>query len=567
MKNFSTLFNCLPVLVLLLAFYACSDRKGINDILSRAENIVEQQPDSALALLNSIQNPYELNVKQYAEYTLHLVQLKDKTYKNITSDTLIFMARDYFKKKNDLNNLTLSEFYCGRVLQSQGKVEEAMKSYLETKGMAEKINDIYLRGLVEFYIGGLNYDIDQYDEAVSHYQSALNYFSQISDSYKKLSAVYSCIGNSFLLENSSDSAFYYYQKGLDLAKSNNDSIRQIDIMQNMGVSFLKIGKVDSAKKMTIKAMELCSDNNQKAKLYLNLAKIYYQENKKDSALYYSDLALSLSGDEKSLNASIYKLISKTEESIGNYQKSLYYHQFYTKCLISILDEKENDNILEVQKKYDFELLQNANRKLIIERLWLSILSIIAFVIFSFSFYRNRILNREALLIAGKQIYQLKELSAKNNEIGNSISDTAVSENNNKLRNILLKQLDVFKKISLLEHFLKEDEKENGRKILKKVNEIMYNSENSFDWEIFYQPVNALHENFLIRLTNSYPELDKEDIIICCLSKIGFNNTEIALLVNSNQNIIQKRKTVIREKTGMKKQENFVKQLDCVFRRC
>jgi hypothetical protein len=37
--------------------------------------------------------------------------------------------------------------------------------------------------------------------------------------------------------------------------------------------------------------------------------------------------------------------------------------------------------------------------------------------------------------------------------------------------------------------------------------------------------------------------------------------EISLLIKTTQNAVQKRKSVIRQKTAMKEQENFIKQLD------
>ena len=219
------------------------------------------------------------------------------------------------------------------------------------------------------------------------------------------------------------------------------------------------------------------------------------------------------------------------------------------------------NILEVQKKYDFELLQNANKRLLIERLWISFLSILVVVIMFFVFYRNHTLNREALLIARQQFYQLQEMVNERPESPDSSFDNKRDEINNQLCNTLFVQLDMMKKLVLVGHQLKEEEKEKGKKILEKVNEILYNSKDKFDWKIFYQMVDALYDNYLTRLRELYPKLNEEDIVVCCLSKVEFNNTEIALLTGLNQNIVQKRKSVIRKKIGMKARESFIKQLD------
>ena len=553
-------FPILTLSISCLSFFSCSsDSWKAAAILQSAEKTVEQSPDRALVILDSIRNPYELNEKHYAEYTLRLVQAKDKAYKDIVSDTLIFKARDYFKKKNDLKNAALSEFYCGRVLQSQGQAENAMKNYLEAKKIAEIIGDRYLCGFAEFFMGGLNYDQLLYDEAIAHYRNATMDWAHCKDIYKKQTAVCEALGNTFLLKDFPDSAFYYYRKGLELAQLNNDSIIQIDIKQNMGVAFLEIGQIDSAKKMTMEALPLSKNKNQQAKLYLNLSKIFYSENKNDSALYYSKLSLELSDDDHFLQASIYLSLSEIEESSRNFQNSLAYHQQYAKHLASILDDNKDVNMLEVQKKYDFELLQNANKELVIDRLWISILFILIIITISLFFLRNHILDREALLAIKQQLYQEKAMIKEKNIKNKSSFDNATDEINMKLRDVLFKQLDILRKISLLENHLKPEEKESGKKILEKVNGILHNSKEKMDWGIFYQIINILYDNFLNRLKAL--QLSEEELHLCCLLKIGFSSAEIALLTGSTSNIVQKRKSAIRDKLKMKKQESFIKLLD------
>jgi len=525
-------------------------------IFDKIENMVEQYPDSALMLLDSIRNPYELNKAQYSKYILLLVQAKDKDYKDIAGDTLIFRAKDYFQEKNDLKHLALAEFYSGKVLQVQGKSDEAMKTYLEAKKTAKKTNNIHLCGLIEFFIGDLNYDHDLYNEAIIHYKNSVIDFSHLEDKYKNQIASYTCIGNSFLLTESVDSAFFYYRKGLELAEFHNDSIVQADIIQNMGVAHLHLGNPVQAKILLRQALSLTVNDINKAKIYMSLARIFYQENKKDSAGYYANLALNSSGADSFFKVAIYKLLFEIEESTGNYQKSLEYHKQYVGYLSDAFDENESSGILNIQKKYDFELLQNVNKKLVIQQLWISVILIImvlVVVVIAFIFYHRHTQNKEALLTAKQQIYQLKEMTYVS-------VDKKDNENSNKLRKVLFDQLNIFKKISLLEFYLQDEEKEKGKEILKKVNKIIHSS-NQNDMKSFYQFVNNLYDDFLIRLKNLYSNLNDEDILICCLSKAGLNNTEIALLTKSTPNIIPKKKTAIREKTGMKKQEDFLKQLD------
>jgi len=531
---------------------SCNGEQRKSDkLLEKAESLVELHPDSALALLDMIQNPYTLTKVQHAKYVLRLVQAKDKCDKDILSDTLIFQARDYFKESNRLNELAFAEFYCGRVFQTTGKSNEAMKAYLDAAFFARKTNNRGLIGLSEFFCGLLNYNQHLFDEAILHLKEGASNFSQTEGKSKNQIVIYNYIGNSFLLKQLPDSAFFYYNKGLFIARQHNDSVNQQYIVQNMGIAFLKLGNLKQAKESLKKAFVLSSNELQKAQVYFNLADIYYRESLKDSALFYLNHSLRMASNNAPMLANIYRLLSKIEESAGNYSQAMSYNELYTKYLANILEEKKDFTILDIQKKYNFELLSNANSKLLIERQRIFIGFILFVATAFFVFYRNRVKNHEAMLIAEQQIFQLKEMV--NRKFGSNAK-------NNELRKNLFRQLDIVKKISLIESYLKNDEKVKGKEVLKKVNEIIYGQDDN-NWSMFIEMVNVLYDNYLDRLRNSFPDLSESELLICCLSKIGLNNIEISLLIKTSQNAVQKRKSVIRQKTDMKEQENFVKQLD------
>jgi len=355
-----------------------------------------------------------------------------------------------------------------------------------------------------------------------------------------------------------DSTLFYERKNLEIAELNNDLAEQIKLNHFIGITLLEGGDISGAKEVTLYAMALCkqADNNSRLpRIYGNLADIYQEENKIDSALYYAKMALMSTNDNR-YKSVFYETLSDIEESRGNFQKSLEYLHFYIDYADSLYNQNQKYNILEVQKKYNFVSIQNANRKLIIEKLWIFIaliISVLFLIIILFYIYRKRTLNKEAILVARQQIHQLKEMISKRKKEENDA--------NKKLRDALYEQLDIIKKVSLLEGFLGDDTKLPGNVILRKVNKIIYKSNENFDWNTIFQSVNALYEDYLIRLKNTFPSLTEDEILVCCLLKIGFNNEEISLLLKSGTNFAQKKKTSIRKKTGMKKQEHFMKQLD------
>ncbi len=118
-------FVIVPILVV-----GCNYYIGNNDLIAKASQILEMQPETALALLESIDSS-TLNENQYANYVLLHIRAKDKTDQTISSDTAIFKVKDYFIKQKKWKKAALSCFYCGQVYHSQGNIEKAMQVYLD----------------------------------------------------------------------------------------------------------------------------------------------------------------------------------------------------------------------------------------------------------------------------------------------------------------------------------------------------------------------------------------------------------------------------------------------------
>ena len=144
----------IDFMLMLLAFGAVSCGKTETErILASAGGIVEQHPDFALTLLDSIPNPDDLNDKARNLFLLLQTQAKDKAYQDITADTVMFQVRDYYQKRNDAKNLAVSSFYCGRVWQEQGKQDSAIAEYLKADTYARNTGNVNLRGLSQSHIG------------------------------------------------------------------------------------------------------------------------------------------------------------------------------------------------------------------------------------------------------------------------------------------------------------------------------------------------------------------------------------------------------------------------------
>ena len=72
----------------------------------------------------------------------------DKNYIFVESDSLIRIARDFYRHSNDLRSRYLSKFYYGLVLHNQKENVEALINYLEAESDALRLEDPYLLGML-----------------------------------------------------------------------------------------------------------------------------------------------------------------------------------------------------------------------------------------------------------------------------------------------------------------------------------------------------------------------------------------------------------------------------------
>ncbi|MDR0866250.1 MAG: hypothetical protein LBO74_15155 [Candidatus Symbiothrix sp.] len=513
---------------------------------------------------------YSIGEKQ-AEDILATLDEKDKGFQDITSDTLILKARDYYIEKNNAEKASLACFYCGRVYQEQKEFDRAMEYYAEAENFAKRNEDYDLIGTIHFFMGNMYYTQFLANEAIEKLKSSLEITPRNPNNYTREIAIYNTIGNSYLMKtqlNNSlinperalllkDSSLIYYDKALQLARQHKDSTNLSSIKENIYMAYMKTGDMTTARTHLKEAIELSKDKS--ARLYFNLARLFYEENAKDSVIYYTDLALSIADKEKNnmLKSSIYKLLSKNEGQNENYKKALEYQDQYTFYLSNMLDEKRNNDILIIENKYNYEQTQNRNNQLLIERQYilLAVLGLIILVIAVY-FYSYRKINEQkthtlklekASLEAEQQVQALKSMAKSFNEKEKS------------LRMEVLSHFDILKKVALL----KEDNQLNDRtnykrSPLERINDIVYGTQEGYNWDRFFDSISNLHREIIDKINQTFPDLDSTERKICYLSYLDFSNSEMATLLGCALNTVEQKKTLIRKKLGMQDRGGNIK---------
>lgn len=546
----------IPILAILLI--SCNI-ESIPDIklLELSEQLIETHPDSALIFLNSIQFEEKFSDSQQAKYHLLKIKVKDKCYEDISSDTIIFKVKQYYISKNDKENITQSFLYSGLVLLEQGDNKKAMLEFLEAERYISGIDrQDCLKGLIQSSIAELFYQELLLDEAIKRFKSAVFYFSK-SNHYVNEAVTYNQLGLCFLMKEShSDSASFYLQKGLEIADASNDLKLKEGFRQNLGLLYRENGKPDKAIKFFEDALNYTEDNVITAKIYYNIAKTYLSENNIDSAQHFINIARILPQSETDYHTKKYlnELESKILKSKGNYKQALSLNEEY----LSFMEEEylmnENKAILDIEKKYNYELIKNKHNNLLIKNQRAIIIFLALFIlsiIMGISYYIKLSLNKKALEEADQKIIAFTDMveSYKQRVESFKQKNESFKQQEETFKSVLFTHFNILKKAALLEGYIRQRDREDGAKILKKFNEIIYGKE-KLDWNILYDAMNNLHNGFLDSLYKTFPELDDEEFKICCLIYNDFSNTEISIICGLSNRSITARRSSIRKKIGI-----------------
>ncbi len=128
-----------------------------------------------------------------------------------------------------------------------------------------------------------------------------------------------------------------------------------------------------------------------------------------------------------------------------------------------------------------------------------------------------------------------------------------NEQEKSLRNVVLQNFQILKKVALLESYMINNE--TNSKFIRKFNEIVY-GQDSLDWEQLYETINSLHDNLFNKIKKEFLSLTDQEFKICCLTIARLSNSEIGIILNNSASTIQYRKTYIRKKLGIPHQGNI-----------
>ena len=519
---------------------SCSRHNDAERLLSQAQAVMETSPDTAAMYLDSILMPEKfLKKDKYMEYLVTKVQAKYKNYDNIKYDTNIFETKKYFDKKAQSSKLTAhcqkyqmyAHLYSACVYDERGEYENAMSDYKTAFTLAENMQDSIYMWRINQYIGDLYLDQLYYDKALEHYKNSVTWIN--NDMHRALH--YTDMACIYYMKDMLDSVDYYIRYAVDIAEQTNDERVISQIYQNAHLYYRENDETEVAKKYLKMACEIYTDTLLENRYNLNFLTLYYKDGDVDSAsVYVRKLKdkYELVEDE-TMKISICSEFVKYYSMMNMCDSVLYYQSEISSVSQEIYKKYIEQNIYEIQKKYDYELQRNIYQSKLNKRLLLIIcILIVLFLVTIVSF-----------VIITNSKRREKTLSKQVDDLSNVISDYDKFKHEIKesFDNSLKERLNIIRKVNIFERNNKSS------KNIKEIKEYAYGSPYKTAFDASVDVIESSYNKITTFIRESYPELNETEYKICILSIAPLSTDDIANIVELGSDSVRKSRSNIRKK--------------------
>jgi len=548
MKREKNILFILTIL-LLLACTACDrSARHVTEHLSQAEELIWAAPDSALHILESISTSRHLTGKEQADYALLLSLAQYRCYIPVSSDSLINLAIEYYKDKNDADKKGAAFYVKGCILEEYTKdIPNALLAYKEAEMCIPDMNEKRYVARIYSSLGYINKKSFHFEPAKEYYQKAVQANIDGKDTVAYASNLLN-LSTLYYTLHQADSANRCINTLIDIADSLNDLDLQVKIYNNIANRKIFEKNYAEAEKYLIHAIRLSSPHFPD-KLSLGLANLYVYTGQKEKA--DSLFTHLLSCPDLLVRSNSY--LDLLNYFLTSHPKERSYLNHYITLTDSIYKENRAEEVGKIQQKYDNEVLARTNDQLYFRWILTSVVGSLICII-AVTFLQKKWRKANALQ---KQIEELEEKkkvltssSQENERYVIQISELESQINDLKNEKRRLKYFINKTKES------KKDKEDDYSSIFKTY--LSITKDKTYDKERerdnLRQWLNLTNQNFTDKLIKHYPVLSKSNQLmdVCCLTALNLSIEDIATLLGIGERTVERYTSDICKKVGLPK---------------
>ena len=507
----------------------------VNETLKDIESFIMERPDSALAVLDSIDRTLLKTDRHKAHHALLHAMALDKNYIDVDDDSLASVAVKYFSRKGPEKYHARSLYYLGLSYYYAQDYKKAILEFTKAEKVAERSDSLYL---------GMTKDIKATIYSATHNDSeALRLLKEAYDIYLELS-LHQYINNTELrLAN-------LYCNNDDFLKADSLYIHLIssekvdDFIKNSATKNKAFITISHYNKDYDKAAflydRLVNDSDASILTYKDYWAYAYSLSKVGRKEEAQSLVSQLKSVDSSGTADYWMYL--IEKSRGNSENALkYLEHTTTKTDKEVMKALQQSLALTQRDYYESEFInaefKARNRQLIAISVGVSSVLVLVLLLWATSVYVRR--QRE------EKEYYLNYA----NEIRRQLED-AKNEDYPQLKR---KYLEIYKsKFEMIgslyeEYVLYRGKKNAEHAIYSKVSEIInaFIGDNANQHQLESVLDDSL-DGIVSMLRNEMPRLKDIDYSIFCYMIIGFDATTISHLLNITTNVVYIRRSRMRQ---------------------
>lgn len=579
MKNIAIVLTAF----LIVFGISCGDRKHDIYLLKQAETLLKSNPDSALSLLDSIQEPLDLTTKNLARWSMLVSEIRDKQNEKMLSDTILSEAFSYWKRHGSPLEKSRMALFLGRSYFEADEYEKALEQYAYALEVADEAKEYNQAGYICTYMADVYDTQDLIEKLKEKYKEAIRYFS-FAGNKRSLAFAYNNLAFVFVQNEEYDKALEYCNRADSIAAVLNDSIVKGIIYNHKGIIYSQLKEYKLAEHYTLETLKWFNEDEQGA--YYLLSRIYLEMGEVEKAKEIFEYYKTLDTDSKDNSGRYYweYVLNKKQE---NWKKALVEFEKYQAIVDSIEVQKDEEAILKVEQKYEYSKVLNENQRLKIRSLWFTLLLffVICVCLFLVIIYLH---SRKQKLQIKQELdnYQIKLL---NKELELQRKETSFEKNITKLekeKERLLKEQQSLRKeenSTIVQEEVKAIQKLKQEiscmrfqllkksAIAKKLNKLsekpVINQKESLitpkDWRALKKEVIDIYHNYDERLKEKVPTLTSDDIDFCMLSLFDIDSKGLACLLNYNTDSVHKKRSRLKSKLGVPREfdlDTFIRSI-------
>ena len=515
-----------------LCLTACTRPADVPE-LDTADSLMEQRPDSALALLRRIDTLRLTSRHDRARYAMLLSMALDKNYIDLKDFHVLQPAIDYYEEHGTPTEQMRTFYYQGRIYENAGNMSKALQTYLKALERGKESNDTLTRARAYFAQLEPNLQLMSFNKAIETGKKAAYYFQKAG----KTNSYANClidIANTYTLKNDKANTCKYLNECRKLWPHLSD-IRKQDFYNNYLIAVCKFCGKDSIQA----AIREYESHVPPSKWdFLTLADAYTAIKDFDRAEYFASqykLHTSIDSDKR-----YYAILYFLYRAQGKYKEAGEAYTQFNNINDSLNISALQENVRLTEARHQLEL-QNREAELTrVRNYWMAACCIaILLLVVLFISYRLRISRMQKRLAEQEKEHYRRQYEQLEEEFQSLQSLLA---GNNRL-NSETKEI-IKSRLVLLNEFFKAYITEDGREPEKHITRILEDKE-------------ALMQSTRKAFTVSHPEfvryleeqgLTPWEVGYCCLFALGLNSKEVGRYINSCN--YYKTNTHIRKKLGL-----------------